>query len=213
MTDKFEALPEEKRLAIINAAYHVFSKNGYQIASTNAIIQEAGISKGLLFHYFKTKLNLFTYLYETSMDLIKLKIYDEIDISEPDYFNRLWHVGTVKIEMSNTYPELFTFVTAAYFDKDPDIVKLVSTYNSETLQEGYKRLHEGVDFSMFRDDLDLTLMLNTINATLQDWSAKYVLNQQSTGQVTYDLDAIHKELAAYYDFFRKSFYKSTPKAL
>lgn len=207
MTDKFEALPEEKRLAIINAAYHVFSKNGYQIASTNAIIQEAGISKGLLFHYFKTKLNLFTYLYETSVDLIKLKIYDEIDITEPDYFKRLWHVGTVKIEMSKVYPELFNFLTAAYFDKDPDIVRLVSTYNTETLQEGYKRLHEGVNFSLFRDDLELKLILNTINATLQDWSTKYVLAQQAKGPLTYDLEAIHQELSHYYDFFRKSFYK------
>ena len=45
-------LKKEKQDRMINAALKVFAMNGYQKASTDDIVKEAGISKGLLFHYF-----------------------------------------------------------------------------------------------------------------------------------------------------------------
>ena len=41
---------------MINAALKIFAKNGYAHASTDDIVKEAGISKGLLFHYFINKI-------------------------------------------------------------------------------------------------------------------------------------------------------------
>lgn len=207
MTDKFELLPEEKRLGITNAALDNFSKNGYKNASTNEIVKEAGISKGLLFHYFSTKLNLFTYLYKKSIDIIKIHIYDYIDVNEPDYLIRLKQVGIVKLQLSKIYPNIFNFLTAAYFDKDPSIIKIVVFYNREIINEGYNRLSEGVDFSKFREDLDLSMILNSITATLQDWSEKYILENQIDGVIKYDIKEINEELDKHYNFFRKSFYK------
>ena len=55
MNDKFFSLPEEKQLAIINAGYRVFSQNSYKKSPMSEIAAEAGISKSLLFHYFKNK--------------------------------------------------------------------------------------------------------------------------------------------------------------
>ena len=57
MNDKFFSLPEEKQLAIINAGYRVFSQNSYKKSPMSEIAAEAGISKSLLFHYFKTSVN------------------------------------------------------------------------------------------------------------------------------------------------------------
>ena len=48
---------EEKKQKIYQAALEEFVEHGYQNASTNRITQRAGISKGLLFHYFKNKKN------------------------------------------------------------------------------------------------------------------------------------------------------------
>ena len=46
-----QVMDEEKKQKIINASIEEFSK-GYSLASTNEIVRKAGVSKGLLFHYF-----------------------------------------------------------------------------------------------------------------------------------------------------------------
>jgi AcrR family transcriptional regulator len=52
-------LPDEKRKRIISISMEEFLNNGYSGASTNTITSKAGISKGLLFHYFGSKKELF----------------------------------------------------------------------------------------------------------------------------------------------------------
>ena len=58
----FETLPEDKRLAILNAAFSCFGKNGYKKASVADIAVAAGISKASVFQYFGSKKNLYLYL-------------------------------------------------------------------------------------------------------------------------------------------------------
>ncbi|MBC7338085.1 MAG: helix-turn-helix transcriptional regulator, partial [Clostridia bacterium] len=52
-------LPPDRREKLLEAAIREFAEKGYGGASTNAIVREAGISKGLLFHYFGSKKDLF----------------------------------------------------------------------------------------------------------------------------------------------------------
>ena len=58
MNEKFFDLKKEKQDRMINAALKVFALNGYRHASTDDIVREAAISKGLLFHYFENKLGM-----------------------------------------------------------------------------------------------------------------------------------------------------------
>ncbi|MPR74581.1 TetR/AcrR family transcriptional regulator, partial [Listeria monocytogenes] len=50
---------DEKRLKILEAAMEEFTEKGYQAASTNKICAKAGVSKGLIFHYFGSKEKLY----------------------------------------------------------------------------------------------------------------------------------------------------------
>ena len=61
MNEKFFDLKKEKQDRMINAALKVFALHGYRHACTDDIVKEAAISKGLLFHYFGSKL---LYLYD-----------------------------------------------------------------------------------------------------------------------------------------------------
>ena len=49
----------KSREQIIQAALDEFGNQGYENASTNRICRQAGVSKGLLFHYFPVKEDLF----------------------------------------------------------------------------------------------------------------------------------------------------------
>ena len=52
MNSKFFDIKKEKQDRIINAALKIFAMQGYRHGSTDDIVKEAAISKGLLFHYY-----------------------------------------------------------------------------------------------------------------------------------------------------------------
>ena len=64
MNEKFFSLPDEKQQSILNAAYRVFSQNSYKNSPMSEIAESAGISKALLFHYFRNKKELYLYLWD-----------------------------------------------------------------------------------------------------------------------------------------------------
>ncbi len=59
MNSKFFDLKKEKQDRMINASLKIFALQGYRHASTDDIVKEAAISKGLLFHYFGSKLGVY----------------------------------------------------------------------------------------------------------------------------------------------------------
>jgi AcrR family transcriptional regulator len=50
--------PEDTRRRILNAAFAEFYRNGFQGGSLNRIVEEAGTTKGALFHHFEGKNDL-----------------------------------------------------------------------------------------------------------------------------------------------------------
>src|SRR5260370_42390668 len=50
--------PENTRQRILDAAFDEFYKNGFQGGSLNRIVNEAGTTKGAVFHHFKSKKDL-----------------------------------------------------------------------------------------------------------------------------------------------------------
>lgn len=64
MNEKFYELPAEKQQRIINAGLEVFGAYDYPQASTDDIAAKAGISKGLLFYYFKNKKEFYLFLFD-----------------------------------------------------------------------------------------------------------------------------------------------------
>ncbi|MGM9680202.1 MAG: TetR/AcrR family transcriptional regulator, partial [Eubacteriales bacterium] len=65
MNEKFYHLPPEKQQRILNAGYRVFAQNSYKKSPMSEIADAAGISKSLLFHYFRNKKELYLYLWDT----------------------------------------------------------------------------------------------------------------------------------------------------
>lgn len=62
--EKFEELSQEKQRRIIDAGMEVFGRYEYKKANTEDIAAKAGISKGLLFYYFKDKKSFYMYLFQ-----------------------------------------------------------------------------------------------------------------------------------------------------
>lgn len=105
-------MEEEKRKRIIDAALKEFSK-GYTAASTDVIVKEAGISKGLLFHYFGSKRGLFLFLIKYASDII-IAEYEKVVSESSDFLENIRRVSKRKLELAFQYPLEFSVLTKAY---------------------------------------------------------------------------------------------------
>ena len=72
MNDKFFDLKREKQDRMINGGLKIFAKYGYRHATTDEIVREAAISKGLLFHYFGNKVGMYVFLMDYSVRFLLL---------------------------------------------------------------------------------------------------------------------------------------------
>lgn len=57
-----------RRLAVLNAAGSAFARNGYRQTNVEEIARSAGVSKGLVFHFFGSKQDLFRSLVEDCLN-------------------------------------------------------------------------------------------------------------------------------------------------
>lgn len=70
--------------AIFNAAIKVFSIEGYDSATVEEIASEAGVAKGTIYYNFQGKEEIFKFVIDEGMKLIKNEVLDAIkDIDDP----------------------------------------------------------------------------------------------------------------------------------
>ena len=48
---------------ILDAAVILFAENGYFATPTSAVAKKAGVAEGLIFHHFKNKTGILTYIF------------------------------------------------------------------------------------------------------------------------------------------------------
>lgn len=66
--EQYAIIRSERRETILNAALHVFAKEGYHSASISKVSKYAKISKGLLYNYFESKEQILKILIESVLD-------------------------------------------------------------------------------------------------------------------------------------------------
>ena len=69
MNPKFFKLPPERQDLIRSSAMIEFGESTFKKTSADSIAKRAGVSKGLLFHYFKDKRELYLYLFQYALDV------------------------------------------------------------------------------------------------------------------------------------------------
>ncbi len=120
MNDKFFDLGQAKQERIINAALKIFSMSGYRYASTDDIVREAGISKGLLFHYFESKIGLYTFLFEYSARFMLLEHSREVSTSQTDLFALVRQMQRARMQVMKRYPYMQQFINQCMQEEYPE---------------------------------------------------------------------------------------------
>ena len=206
MYSKFESLEEEKRQRILNAAMKEFAARGYEHASTNRIVEDADIAKGLLFHYFKSKKQLYLYLYRYSVDLFSREVFEGVDDTQTDFFLRIRDVQRIKFGLIRRFPDLFEFTQSAYLEQSAEVRADVKEYGRELLQSSAARMFQNIDYSPFRDDVDRGGIINTVMWAFEGFANDFLRKARLAGG-TVDYDRMLSEAEQYMEFLKKSFYQ------
>ena len=158
MNEKFYSLPEEKRNRIINAGFKVFAKNLYKKSPVGEIAEEAGISKSLLFFYFKNKKELYLFLLKTAEEETRNALMETNVYSGDDIFDIMYNGLLVKANMMRKYPDMGNFSIKAYYEKDPDVAKEVRKIIEPYTEMDTNSILPILDKNKFKDGLDLNMM-------------------------------------------------------
>jgi AcrR family transcriptional regulator len=206
---KFECLDNEKQTRILNAAMMEFAAKGFDDASTNRIVENAGIAKGLLFHYFRSKKQLFLYLYDYCLDLVMKEISQKIDYEEKDFFARLLKTQRAKLELISVYPGIMDFLKAAYLDQSAAVRKDLDERKAALMLVGFQKAFEGIDTSAFRPELDAGLVIQTVAWAYEGFANAFMETLRHTDTVRTDYGPLFAESEKYAEFLKKCFYKQS----
>ena len=199
----------KKRDRIINSAMKEFSINTFEKASTNVIVEDAGISKGLLFHYFGTKDKLFKYLEYFSIKIVTEKVVDELNWEQKDIFLRLQEISMIKFKVFQKYPYLADFSLLVFQDKTAEEIMHI---NPEFPLELYSQIYSyNIDYTLFKENVDIEKAINIIRWTLEKYSDEFRRNIKAgiikAGIIKFDYKSIEKEMYTYIDMLKLCFYK------
>lgn len=206
MNEAFLKLDEEKQQTILNTCFKIFSEHGYKRTSTNEIIAAAGISKGMLFYYFNSKKELFHTLIQLSMDFSEEKFYEQT-ISEPDFITRISKYAKRKAELMHRYPDMTRFLTRV-FSQEIELLNETELNRYEKIKvEAFSAIYKGIDFSLFRDDIDQQTLMLMIQDSIVGYEQR--LMPKITDEMIQDnkYDILFNEFEAYIENLRKVYYK------
>jgi len=180
---------------ILLAAIAEFGRVGYAAASTNEIVKKAGVSKGLLFHHFKCKEQLYTACQIYVLEEYGKYMSEHKDLTSPDLFERILKNLHIKMGFGFKNPLLLGIINRAWTLDDgnnllkrPEAEELVL----KSMQFQTDFFFEGVDSDLFRADYDIAKVMKYSRLMLEaHW-------KQFASEYNNDMDAMIKNMDDYF---------------
>jgi len=210
MENILKKLDSEKRNRIINSAIDEFSKYPYNIASTNTIVKNAEISKGLLFHYFGSKKALYEYLCEFVIQKLFNEINENLNWEESDIFERIKQITLIKLKISHIYPKLFEFVISIFKNTNSsfntkDAISIYEKYGINMQEVFAKFYHHNIDYSLFKEQTNIPEKINIIRWTIEKFAEEETAIMMNSNN-KFEFEKIIIVMDSYVDILKKAFY-------
>ncbi|WP_010632484.1 TetR/AcrR family transcriptional regulator [Sporolactobacillus vineae] len=164
-----EASKEE---TILTAAIHEFAEKGFEQASTNRIAKQAGVSKGLIFHYFESKEKLFEACVNDAIAFSMKKLdYEKWDLCT-HLMEKLKQYSEQELLFYKDYPDVYQLIISAFASPPEKLSGKMSrlfTELSALAPQFLKKLIDGLDL---KDDVDPVTLLAVLQSHCNYYSAQ-----------------------------------------
>lgn len=200
MNEKFFDLKKEKQDRMINAALKIFALKGYEHASTDDIVREAGISKGLLFHYFISKIGLYAFVYDYSVKYLMLEYSTGISKEETDYFELILQMKNCELQVMRNYPYMLQFLNES---KKEDVSEaLVATEEKRSvLPQHFNQIMGRADLDRFKPEVEIDKLTKIIELTVSGLMTEQFICE------AFQPELFVKEIEKYLSMLKKMSYR------
>ena len=167
----------------------------------NEIAAEAGISKSLLFFYFRNKKELYLFLMKKAEELTMKYLSESGCYEESDIFEMMYKGLLAKTEMMRKYPDMSLFALKAYYEEDEEVrdelQKIIAPYRKLSTNKSLPKL----DPTLFKDGLDLNMMYQDMFLA----SEGYMYQMQNQGRI--DIDRVLADYRKLINFWKDLYLK------
>jgi len=166
-TARFYKLPEEKRRLILDVAQAEFALHGFDKASLNHIIAEAGLSKGAIYYYFENKADLFVAVVMRLVEQFPQIVQKIYDTEDPTRFWAVAYDVFLQIVKMKLDPSMFRIMRELL---DPKISAMIPEHVAEMMQFSTITLARVVEtgqrLGVIRADLPAQLLVHMVQGLM-----------------------------------------------
>lgn len=165
IAERKEREKEQRRQAIIAAAEQVFYSRGFESSTMDDVAVQAELSKGTLYLYFKSKVELHWEIMKNGMAVLSGRITKSLS-TEASALDNLRRMGEVFYLFSTEEPMYFN--SMMFFEgKDLeqlhiDQEELDSSFQLSPIKILYEVIESGIRDGSVRDDLSIPALANTL---------------------------------------------------
>ncbi len=200
MNSKFFDLKKEKQDRMINAALKVFAIQGYRHGSTDDIVKEAAVSKGLLFHYFESKLGVYRFVYDYSVRYMILELRSTVEPEEKEMFAMMKQIECARMHAMRGYPYMQQFLNRSMSEDSYEALLSIEEKRS-ALEETYSALAGRIDYSLLPGGVDGEKLRKMLDFTVKGLMAERFQD------ASFQPEMLYHEICDYLDMTRQIVYR------
>lgn len=200
MNSKFFDLKKEKQDRMINAALKIFAIQGYRHGSTDDIVREAAVSKGLLFHYFGSKLGVYRFIYDYSVRFMNLELRSTVNSGETDLFAVMKQIECARMHAMKGYPYMQQFLNRSLSEDSCEALESVEAKRS-TLEETYAGIDGQIDYAALPEGVDGLKLRKMLDFTIKG------LMTERFQEASFQPEMLYEEICGYLDMTRTIVYR------
>ncbi len=208
-SEQFFHLPPEKQTEILDFCLEEFALHEFDAASTNRIVERAGISKGVLFKYFKDKESLFLYVCESALNHVVESLPVESVGQFDDLFSFLKYITVQKIMLYKRHPMIYRLLLR--ITRNPDhtvyskIAEAATVITNEYLSDVVKMLRS----DKLKPGLNWEQTITAVLWVLSGLQSKYLkLVPEAADDEQFDLlcEQLRREMDQYFMLLQYGMY-------
>lgn len=162
-TQTFFNLEEKKQKRIIDSAFDEFSQRDFENAKLSNIINDAKISRGSLYQYFKDKTDLYLYLISIIAD--KKLTYLKDDLQNPmelpfiELFKKMYR-GGISFAVEN--PKMVSMTRLLILNKGEIFDKVFKGNNDQAIELYVSLIDRDKELGRIRKDIDSKVLAEIV---------------------------------------------------
>ena len=170
--------------------------------SSDDIAARAGISKGLLFYYYKNKLSLYLACYRCAMG-VTLEQTRALRMEQgSDFFEVMEQGAQKKLEITRRWPYLMEFSVRAWYSQNEAVSDAVQRLIGKDVDKIYDRFFKCIDRSKFKEEVDPVYLLKMLT-----WMVDGYMNEKRRMGAPLDAEEMMADYRRWAQQLRKMAYK------